>query len=159
LLDAKGYLQGGEVLDARRSAMHPDTLARRLARRLDEVKDEPAAHVVVEEVWLAVVEGDLVSGERQPTVRKLAIELGVSPRTVERAYAELERLGVAATRTGEGTFVSLHPPPEEERERRREFQELCGETVARARGLGFSLEELLEALAEFRTADPEESAP
>jgi GntR family transcriptional regulator len=127
-------------------------LTRRLANRTAEEKDQPTAHVVVDEVWLAVVEGDLATGERLPTVRKLAIELGVSPRTVERAYEELGRLGVAASRIGEGTFVSLNPPPEEERRRRREFQAFCTEIVTRAREQGFTLEELLDALAEFRTA-------
>lgn len=136
--------------------MDTDALIRRLAARLAAVKDQPAAHVVVEEVWTAVVEGSLATGERLPTVRKLAIELGLSPRTVERAYAELERLGVASTRMGEGTFVSLSPPPEEERERRRAFQELCREAVDRAGELGFSLNELIEALADFRTAPPGE---
>jgi GntR family transcriptional regulator len=139
--------------------MDADTLTRRLADRIAREKDQPAAHVLVEEVWLAVVEGSLGTGERLPTVRKLAIELGVSPRTVERAYEELERLGVAATRMGEGTFVSLSPPPEEERERRRAFQELCAEAVDRARELDFSLEDLLEALAEFRTARRDEVEP
>ena len=136
--------------------MDADTLIRRLAGRIAEEKDQPASHVMVEEVWTAVVEGSLDTGARLPTVRKLAIELGVSPRTVERAYAELERLGVAATRVGEGTFVSLDPPPEEERARRRAFQELCREAVQGAGDLGFSLEELLEALADFRTARREE---
>jgi GntR family transcriptional regulator len=139
--------------------MDAETLTQRLADRIAQEKDQPAAHVMVEEVWLAVVEGSLDTGERLPTVRKLAIELGVSPRTVERAYEELERLGVAATRMGEGTFVSLSPPPEEERERRRAFQELCAEAVDRARELDFSLEDLLEALAEFRTARGGEVEP
>jgi GntR family transcriptional regulator len=138
--------------------MDADTLIRRLATRIAEEKDQPAAHVMVEEVWTLVVEGSLATGERLPTVRKLAIELGVSPRTVERAYEELERLGVASTRMGEGTFVSLNPPPEEERERRRAFQDFCTETVKRAREQGFTLEDLLDALAEFRTAEQDEEA-
>lgn len=139
--------------------MDADALTRRLARRAAEEKDQPTAHVVVEEVWLAVVEGDLATGERLPTVRKLAIELGVSPRTVQRAYDELGRLGVAATRMGEGTFVSLNPPPEEEQRRRQAFQAFCTEIVTRAREQEFALEELLDALAEFRTTARENRGP
>lgn len=136
--------------------MDPATLIRRLTDRVAAEKDQPVAHVVVEEVWTAVVEGDLATGERLPTVRKLAIELGVSPRTVKRAYEELGRLGVAATRRGEGTFVSLDPPPEEERRRRHAFQTFCTAVVARAREQGFTLDELLDAIAEFRTAERED---
>lgn len=131
-------------------AASEDMLARRLAARLAESGGEPAAHVIVEDVWLAVVEGSLPTGARLPTTRQLAIALGVSPRSVERAYAELERRGVVATRPGEGTFVRLEPPSAEARERHREFAALCRETVARARELGFSVDELLDALADYR---------
>ncbi|HEX7090330.1 MAG TPA: GntR family transcriptional regulator [Longimicrobiales bacterium] len=135
-----------------------DMLTRRLAARLAESGGEPAAHVIVEDVWLAVVEGSLPTGERLPTTRQLAIALGVSPRSVERAYAELERRGVVATRPGEGTFVRLEPPPAEARERHREFAALCRETVARALELGFSVDELLDALADYRATGRQASA-
>lgn len=124
-----------------------------LAARLAERTGEPVAQLIVEELWLAVVEGSLASGERLPTTRQLAIDLGVSPRSVERAYAELERRGVIATRPGEGTFVSLAPPSEAEQTRHAEFAALCRETVERAARLGFSVNELLDALSEFRTAN------
>lgn len=139
--------------------MNPHPITRRLARRIQEESGEPVAHVIAEDVWLAVVEGTLASGERLPTIRQLAIGLGVSPRTVERAYEELERLGVATTRVGEGTFVSLHPPSDEERERRRAFRALCREALDRTEALGFTLEDLLDALAEFRTASRGTSSP
>lgn len=128
-----------------------DLITERLAVRLAAGGGEPVAHLIVEELWEGVVAGSLRTGARLPTARQLAIALGVSPRSVERAYAELERRGVIRTRPGEGTFVRLDPPPEEQRERRRAFAALCRETVARARALGFSLEELLDALAEYRT--------
>lgn len=138
--------------------MGSQELTNRLAESIAGRTSEPIAHLLVEEVWLAVVEGRLETGQRLPTARRLAVALGVSPRTVERAYAELERLGVAATRRGEGTFVGLDPPPEAERERHRRFAGLCRETVERARELGFGLDELLDALAEFRTMEEETHA-
>jgi GntR family transcriptional regulator len=130
---------------------HPIT--DRLAARVARGSAEPVYQVIVEDVWLAVVDGSLATAARLPTARELAIALGVSPRTVERAYTELERRGVLATRPGEGTFVSLAPPSEAERARQREFAELCRETVDRADDLGFSVRDLIEALAEFRTPD------
>jgi GntR family transcriptional regulator len=130
-----------------------EPITQRLAAELTASPSEPVAHVIVEDLWLAVVEGSLESGERLPTARQLAIDLGVSPRSIERAYAELERRGVIATRPGEGTFVSLAAPPESERARHRAFAELCRGAVERAQQLGFSVDELLDAIAEFRTAN------
>lgn len=135
--------------------MEPHDVTQRLAERIAAGTGEPVAHLIVEDLWLAVVAGGLDTGQRLPTERQLAVALGVSPRTVARAYRELERRGVIATRTGEGTFVSLDPPSEAERERHREFAALCRETVERADALGFEVDELLDALAEFRTANRE----
>lgn len=132
--------------------MHAAELLPRLAGRLEEGGAAPVSRLLVEEIWLAVVEGTLDSGQRLPTVRELAIGLGVSPRTIERAYDELERRGVIVTRAGAGTFVSLAPPSEAEHTRHRQLAELCSEAVERAAELGFGVNDLLDALADFRTA-------
>jgi GntR family transcriptional regulator len=137
--------------------MHTAELLPRLAARLREGGEAPVSRLVVEEVWLAVVEGAAEVGQRLPTTRELAIALGVSPRSIEHAYDELERRGVIVTRPGEGTFVSLAPPPEAEHARHQQFTELCREVVQRAAELGFSVYDLIDALAEFR--NPERSRP
>ena len=51
--------------------------------------------------------GTLVNGQRLPTVRQLASDLGLAPGTVARAYSELEIEGLIETRRGAGTRVSL----------------------------------------------------
>ncbi len=134
-------------------ATHP--LARRIAARIAERSGQPVAHLIVQDVWSSVVDGTLAVGERLPTARELAVQLGVSPRTVDGAYEQLERLGVTVTRRGEGTFVGLSPPSEEERARHRALDELCAAAVDRARELGFDVDEVLERIAEFRDAEPE----
>lgn len=139
--------------------MNAEDLARSLGTRLREQRAEPVAHTVVEELWLAVVEGSLESGERLPTSRELAIALGVSPRSIERAYEDLERRGVIVSRPGAGTYVNIAPPPEEERARHQAFAALCRDTVERTTALGFAIDELIDALAEYRTADREERRP
>lgn len=130
--------------------------ALQLATRLAEGIAEPVAHRIVENIWLAVVEGTLETGERLPTARQLAIALGVSPRTVERAYRQLEQRGVIAARPGEGTFVTLASPSEEERARHRAFAALCREVVDRSRELGYGLDELIDALSDYRVQTPSE---
>lgn len=128
-------------------------LMEQLARRLAAGIEQPIAHGIAEYVWLAVVEGALETGERLPTARQLAVALNVSPRTVERAYRQLEQRGVIATRPGQGTHVSLVLPSEEERTRHREFAALCAEAVERTRGLGFDVDDLIDALSDYRGVD------
>lgn len=128
-------------------------MMQRLAARLAGGIEQPMAHRIVEHVWLSVVDGTLDTGERLPTARQLAVALNVSPRTVERAYRQLEDRGVIATRRGEGTFVALVLPSEEERARHRKFAALCREAVDRAATLGFSVDDLAEAISDFRVLD------
>ena len=129
------------------------TLVDRLTTRLAADINEPISRQIADDVWLAVVQGALDSGDRLPTSRELAIALGVSPRSVDRAYRELEERGVVATRQGQGTFISLHPPPEAELARHQRFDALCRDIFERARELGYSVDDLIDALAEFRAIE------
>lgn len=45
-------------------------------------------------------------GDKLPSVREMSSSLGVNPNTLQRAYGELERLGITYTRRGMGSFVS-----------------------------------------------------
>ncbi len=54
--------------------------------------------------------GDLLPGERVPTVRGLAGDLGLAPNTVARAYRELEQDGWLVGRGRAGTFVTARLP-------------------------------------------------
>lgn len=49
--------------------------------------------------------GSYQDGDQLPTVRRLAVDLGISYNTVNRAYMDLEREGYISTRKGRGTFV------------------------------------------------------
>jgi GntR family transcriptional regulator len=53
-----------------------------------------------------VASGELKPGDRLPTVRALAADLGIAANTVARSYKELEAVGVLTTRRRAGTTVS-----------------------------------------------------
>lgn len=53
-----------------------------------------------------IASGQLGAGERLPTVRQTASDLGVSPGTAAKAYKLLEREGLVVTRTAAGTRVA-----------------------------------------------------
>lgn len=54
--------------------------------------------------------GDLAPGQKLPSARDLAAELGVNPNTIVHAFAELERMAVIETKRGLGTFVRKDAP-------------------------------------------------
>jgi GntR family transcriptional regulator len=66
----------------------------------------PIYHQIVQKICSQIVRGDLLPGDKLPSVRELAVQFGVNPNTVQRVYMELERLGIAEARRGQGTFVT-----------------------------------------------------
>jgi DNA-binding transcriptional MocR family regulator len=57
----------------------------------------------------AIRAGSLAPGDRLPTVRDVAAELGVSPATVSAAWQALRRTGLVVSRGRAGTFVRDEP--------------------------------------------------
>lgn len=92
--------------------------------------------------------GQLSPGEKLPTVRCLAAELGVHVNTVARAYSELERAGVVITRPGLGTFVAA-PSCDEKlaAEREARLGAILSEALLEAFGLGYTLEQIEASFA------------
>lgn len=74
--------------------------------QVDSTSAVPPYQQIIDQVAEAVATGRLIPGERLPTVRDLAGELGLAPGTVARAYAELESRGVVETRGPKGTSVA-----------------------------------------------------
>lgn len=62
----------------------------------------------------SIQEGVLKDGDRLPTHRALADQLGVTVGTITRAYAEAERRGLVTARVGRGSFITK-PPVQGER--------------------------------------------
>jgi DNA-binding transcriptional MocR family regulator len=58
----------------------------------------------------AVAGGELTPGQRLPSVRRLAVEVGLSPATVSAGLAELRRRGVVVTEARRGTRIGDGPP-------------------------------------------------
>lgn len=53
-----------------------------------------------------ICNGSLTPGQKLPSVRETAVEVGVNPNTVQRTYAEMERKGIVEARRGQGSFVT-----------------------------------------------------
>ena len=66
----------------------------------------PMYQQIVDQVTAKVMAGDWTAGQSLPSIRELAAASRVSVITVRRAYEELERAGVIATRQGKGSVVA-----------------------------------------------------
>jgi len=66
----------------------------------------PRYRVIADRIADDIQEGRLSPGDRMPTHRELARQLGVTVGTITRAYAEAERRGLIAGHVGRGTFVN-----------------------------------------------------
>jgi DNA-binding transcriptional MocR family regulator len=77
-------------------------------------QDRPAYVALADAIAHDLARGLLTPGDRLPTHRALAAELGVTVRTVARGYAEAERRGLVGGEVGRGTYVhaafGLAPP-------------------------------------------------
>ncbi len=71
--------------------------------------DIPIYRQLVDKIHAAVKMGDLIPGEKLPTVQELADQLSVAKGTVKRAYDELGNMGVLKKIQGRGTFVCYQP--------------------------------------------------
>jgi len=70
----------------------------------------PRYLAIADAVTRAIDGGELPNGSRLPTHRSLADQLDVDVTTVTRAYAEIQRRGLAEARVGQGTFVLASLP-------------------------------------------------
>lgn len=61
---------------------------------------------LVDKIKLAIVSGEYTRGQRLAAVRDLASEAGVNPNTMQRAFQDLERLGLVYTQRSNGRFVT-----------------------------------------------------
>lgn len=69
----------------------------------------PAYRSLADLIDSAIENGELKTGDRLPTHRQLAFDLGLSVQTVSRAYDELIRRGTIAGHVGRGTYVNASP--------------------------------------------------
>ncbi|MEV8268059.1 GntR family transcriptional regulator [Microbacterium sp. NPDC076911] len=98
----------------------------------------------------AVTSNELAAGQKLPTVRRLAEDLGIAPGTVARAYRELEAAEIIETRGRNGTFVSATGDPT-----RQQVQRAAAVFAEQIRTLSFDADEALALVtAALRGADP-----
>lgn len=123
-----------------------------LVVNLDSGDARPLYLQIMDEVRRALVTGALRAEDPVPSVRELASQLVVNPRTVLQAYQELERAGVLYVKRGQGTFIATAARAD----RQALAHGVALRAVLDARRSGLAVSELVAAIRKVAAAEEEE---
>lgn len=113
---------------------------------LDYHSGEPIYRQIVEATKYKVASGQLALDERLPSIRTLAKELKINPRTVVKAYEELQHAGLVVMRHGQGVFVAANQGVTPQSVRQKAIGEMARRMLAEAFRLGSGKAEVLKII-------------
>ena len=118
-------------------------------RALREDGSAPVYVQIERRIRMGVADGTMQPGDHLPSVRELARQLGLSPNTVGRAYANLSREGVITARAGGGSEIGARDrlnQPALLRTRLERLRVLARQMAVRGLALGLEPDEIAEAV-------------
>jgi GntR family transcriptional regulator len=102
---------------------------------------------ITDGIRMAIASGELQVGAQLPSVRGLAQQLTINPKTVAKAYDELASEGLLNARQGLGLFVAAPRQRLSEGERERRLALALDAFSAEVVGLGYPLEHILDRIS------------
>ena len=108
-------------------------------------EDRPVYLQIIDQMKQRIIIGQYQAGDKLPSVRDLAAEASVNPNTMQRALSDLERDGLIFAERTSGRFVT------EDKSMIDQIkvslaQELIDDFVNKMRELGFSTQEIINAI-------------
>lgn len=107
--------------------------------------DRPIYVQLVEQMKLRIIAGTYPPGSKLASVRDLAAEAGVNPNTMQKAMAELERVGLVYTQRTAGRFITEDTDMIQQNKHALAIQEIH-DFLRKMQELGFTREEILSIL-------------
>lgn len=104
--------------------------------------DRPIYTQLTRQIQMRIVSGYYPPGGKLPSVRELAAEAAVNPNTMQKAFADLEHLGLITTLRTNGRIVTEDTKMINEI-RLKLAAEYLEQFIAQMRELGFSGEEIV----------------
>ncbi|AEJ19798.1 GntR family transcriptional regulator [Gracilinema caldarium] len=108
---------------------------------IDKTSESPVYRQIIEQITRKLRSGELKPGDRLPTERELAEQLGIARGTVNRAYEELTRSQILESIPGRGSFISAQQDVAETSRKERAVA-LIAELIDTLRNLRFSYREI-----------------
>lgn len=115
--------------------------------RIREDSDSPIYQQIIDQIKAQIADGTVEKGDRLPSVRELASDLGINVNTVYKAYKELEAQGVVRMRVGFGvTVISERQDRLRDDDKEKIIEEMVDHLRVEAYHLGFDDDYLIGLL-------------
>ena len=109
--------------------------------------NKPIYRQIVDYASNLIIDGTWIPGERVPSVRELAAELGVNTRTVLKAMEDLQAAEMIVSKRGMGFLLAADAPEKVMEERRRDFfATTLPSLVAEMKRLALSPDDVISSL-------------
>ena len=118
----------------------------------DFLPDKPIYQQIIDKICGEILKERVKPGEKLPSVREYAMELGVNANTMQRVYRELELMKLTETKRGQGTFVT-EDIQRLELLRREMMNSLVESFIQQMESFGFKVEEVLTQLSNWKRGD------
>lgn len=74
--------------------------------QIDYRDKRPIYEQITEKIQALILQGVLQPDMQLPSVRKLAVDLSINPNTIQKAYNQLENLGLIYSVKGRGSYIA-----------------------------------------------------
>ena len=120
---------------------------------VDKKSDLPVYVQLEERIRFLIHSGKLKAGDPLPTVRELAVELGINANTVARVYRDLSRDGLLRLERGIGTFVTDSAQQTMQHSEFKAFEAATLDVIAMAKSAGMTASEVAQFIQARWTED------
>ncbi|KAF5080590.1 GntR family transcriptional regulator [Acetobacterium wieringae] len=117
--------------------------------------DRPIYKQLVEQIELRIISGIYAPGEKLESVREMAMDAGVNPNTMQKALAELERMGLVFAQRTSGRFITEDMKVIEEAKKGLAVQEISA-FLEKMKKLGMGRNEILELMEKIEEGEKED---
>lgn len=117
---------------------------------IDKFSKKPIYEQIIHEIEEQIVTGILGVGDKLPSVRGLSVEIAINPNTIQKAYTELERLGITESAQGQGRFVSRDAVKIIKSEKKSIFKDIMV-LITEIEATGLTFDEIIEKLRELHS--------
>lgn len=107
--------------------------------------ERPVYLQLIEQIQAGIISGYFKPGDKLPSVRDLAADAAVNPNTMQKAFTELERIGLVYTNRTSGRFITSDEKLIKELKEESAINEIK-EFIKKMKQLGLDADEIIELI-------------